>query len=120
MDSLRPATSEEIAKISGSSDLDATCKVVALDTPKGPILFVVRKAVEVDPVYMPEGYSARHFVTGIRDISNFLLGHGATKFYFNLHADEESKEYREFIEHWGATPVSTAPDIRYKKELIAS
>ena len=118
MKALRPATSEEIAKIEAGSNLDQNCKIVALDTPKGPILFVVREAVtEVDPVHMPEGYNAHHFGAAIRDISNFLLGRGVTHFFFNLHADDASADYRTFIEKWGARRVSTAPDIRYRKNL---
>jgi hypothetical protein len=118
MKPLRPATPEEIEKIAATSDIDPTCMVVALDTQLGPILYVVRKAVEVDPVYMPEGFSPKHFSMAIRDIGNFLLGHGVTHYYFNLHADDSSKEYRDAIEKWGATAVSTAPDIRYRKQLI--
>lgn len=118
MELLRAATPEEVTKIASTSDLDATCVVMALDSPKGPTLFVIRRPVEVDPVYMPEGFTPRHFVAALRDVGNLLIGTGATHYYFNLHADEESKEYRDFMEHWGAVPVSTAPDIRYKKQLI--
>ena len=118
MNALRPATPEEIAKIADSSDLDPTCQVVALDTPKGPIIYVHRVAHEIDPVHMPEGFTPKHFFLGLRDIGHFLLGQGVTHYYFNLHASDESKEYRETMENWGATPVSTAPDIRYKKQIF--
>lgn len=118
MNLLRAATQEECDRIATSSDLDQTCQIIALDTPKGPILSVVRRAVEVDPVHMPEGYTPKHFSAFIRDISTYLLGQGVTHYYFNLHAGEESKHYRDAIESWGAVQVSTAPDIRYKKVIF--
>lgn len=116
MELLRVATSEEISRIQATSDLDGTCQVVALDTPKGAILFVIRRPVEIDPVYMPEGFTPRHWSMAIRDISNYLLGQGVTHYYFNLHADD--KPYRDAMENWGATAVSTEPDIRYKKVIF--
>jgi hypothetical protein len=116
MNLLRPATQEEVAKIAATSDLDETCQVIALDTPKGPILYVRRLAVEVDPVHMPEGFSPKHFHQAIRDISNFLLGQGVTHYYFNLHASDEN--YVAAMTDERTFPVSTEPDIRMRKNLI--
>jgi hypothetical protein len=118
MNLLRPATQEEVATVAANSDLDETCQVIALDTPKGPILAVRRVAIELDPVHMPEGFSPRHFHNFLRDAANYLLGQGATHYYFNLHA--EDKDYLEAMTDETCFPVSTKPDIRFRKNLLRS
>lgn len=115
---LRAAKKEEIEKIAPQADLDPTCLVIALDSPKGTILAVLRVATEVDPAFFPEGCDTRQKLLFMRDIENFLIGRGVAQYYFNLHADEASVDYRSAVEKWGAQPVSTAPDIRFKKQLF--
>lgn len=117
MNLLRPATPEEVASVAAKSDLDPTCQVIALDTPKGPIVYVHRIAHEIDPVHMPEGFTPRHFHQAIRDISNFLLGQGVTHFYFNLHANDP--DYIKAMTDERTHPVSTQPDIRFRKNIFS-
>jgi hypothetical protein len=40
---------------------------------------------------------------------------GVKEIYFNIHAKDEA--YIKVIENWGGQPVSTEPDIRFKKVL---
>ena len=117
-DFLRAARPEEIEKIKASSDLGPGCAVAALDTPNGPILAVVRHAWEVDPMYFPEGCDDRHKAMFLRDISNYMFGLGAPSYYFNIHASDAFKPFREAVVARGAEQVSTEPEIRFKKDLI--
>jgi hypothetical protein len=120
LNTLRPATPEEIEKIKATSDLDQTCMVIALDSQKGTSLAVLRVPVEVDPVYFPEGVEPRFKLLFMRDIENFLFGKGVSSFYFNLPASDDFKAYRDAISNpqtFGAVAVSPQPDIRFKKQL---
>src|SRR5882762_11987038 len=102
MKTLRAATPEEIATIKDTADLDQNCLVVALDTPKGVIKGVVRIATEVDPVYFPEGIEPRYRLLFMRDVENFLLGRGASNYFFNILATDETKDFRDSTIRWGA------------------
>lgn len=119
MKQLRPATIEEIESIKEESNLTQTSQVVALDTPLGPILYVVRQAVELDPVHMPKGSNAHHFGAALRDISNWFLGGGVTTFFFNLHCEDADGEYGEFMEKWGCDRLSKKPIYRYRKDILS-
>lgn len=114
---LRPATQEEVASITAKSDIDQSSEVLALDTPNGPILMVHRVAHELDPMILPKGFTVRHFHNALRDASNFLLGRGVTHFYFNLHADAE--EYISAMTTDDTRPVSTQPEIRFRKQIFS-
>jgi hypothetical protein len=118
MKTLRAATPEEIEQIKGTADLDANCLVVALDTPKGVIKGVIRIATEVDPVYFPDGCEPRYRLLFMRDVENFLLGRGASNYFFNIHATDETKSFRDSVAGWGAKQVSLAPEYRFRKNLI--
>jgi hypothetical protein len=112
---LRAATTAEIESIRDKSDLDPTCQVVALDTPKGAIIGVIRRPVELDPVHFPEGVDDRHKTVFARDVANGLLFMGVTHFYFNVPADDA--KWLAVIQNWGAESVSPAPELRFKKVL---
>lgn len=115
MQRLRSATDEEVEKIRATSDLDATCIVLALDTPQGTALAVIRNPVEVDPVYFPEGASTKLNAFFIRDIETFLSAKGISSYYFNC--DPANEVWVEAVKHWGAEQVSTKEELRFKKIL---
>lgn len=114
MNRVRKATEEEIEKIKSFSDLSG-CSILALDTPQGPILGVLRTAIEVDPVIYPEALPDRWKLIFQRDVETVLAAQGVPKYYFNLHASNE--EWNKEVKKWGAIPQSTEPEIRYVKVL---
>ncbi len=115
MNTVRLATEAEIESIKDFSDLGPTCTVVALDTDKGPILAVIRRPVEVNPVIWPEGVPDRVKYVFMRDIATGLKFQLADSFYFNVLAENEAM--RKVAATLGAEEVSPAPEIRYKKVL---
>lgn len=114
---LRPATKDEFESIKASSDIGPNCTVVALDTPNGAILSVVRQCWEVDPMHFPEGCDSRHKAAFLRDICHYMVGLGAPSFYFNINASEEFAAFREAVVVRGAEQVSVVPEIRFKRDL---
>jgi len=113
---LRKATPEEAVSIAHNSDLGPGCDVIALDTPKGAILAVIRTCKELDPVHYPEGIDTRMKTVFLRDAAHLMMGFGAPSYYFNLPADDEA--YQAAAKHWGCEQVSTSPVLRFKKDLI--
>ena len=117
MNQLRAATPQEIESIKVNSDLDPTCLVVAMDTPQGAILGVIRRPVELDPVHFPQGLDDRYKVLFARDVSTGLMFQGVTHFYFNVDAGDTA--WQNVIKKWGAEAVSPAPEIRFKKVVFS-
>lgn len=115
MKRIRLATQEEIDKIRPTADLDPTCIVLALDTAIGPFVCVVRTAIEVDPVYSPEGCTDRQKAMFMRDVETTLAAKGASTYYYNVDASDE--QWQKNIQSWGAEKVSLHPEIRFKVTL---
>lgn len=115
MDRLRVATPEEIEEIKLSSDLDPTCAVMALNTAAGVAKCVIRLAVEVDPVYFPEGFPDRLKAVFMRDVETHLAAKGALSYYFNI--DAEDSTWQTVVKSWGSEQVSKQPELRFKKIL---
>lgn len=115
MERLRLATEAEVEEIKSTSDLDPTCAVLALTTAAGVAKCVVRMVVEVDPVYFPEGFPDRLKAVFLRDVETYLSAKGVPKYYFNIL--ESDLQWQEVAETWGAKKVSTAPEVRFKKDL---
>ena len=117
MKRIRVATVEEVESIKGVSDLDPSCIVLALDTGSGTPLAVVRTAIEVDPVHFPPDFPDRLKMVFMRDVETVLAAKGVDHYYFNIVNAPETQTYRDTMIHWGATPVSEAPETRFKKVL---
>jgi hypothetical protein len=115
MNRLRAATPDEVESIKLTSDLDAGCLVLALDTQSGTALAVVRTAVEVDPLYSPEGFTTKQKAFFMRDVETFLAAKGVSNYYFNIDAD--ATEWQENLKKWGSSQVSVRPELRFKKVL---
>lgn len=115
MNRLRVATPEEVAKIQANSDITPNCIILALDTQAGPAFAVVRQAVEVDPIHFPEGASDKMKAFFLRDIETFLTAKGVDAFYFNILTTDEA--WQNYVKHWGAEQLSTAPEFRFKRLL---
>lgn len=111
---IRLATPEEIQTVAKDGDCEG-CSVLALTTPDGTPLAVVRTAVEVDPMYFPEGLSDRMKAMFIRDIETVLAAQGVRKYYFNVHTSNE--KMINYSEHYGAIKTSTEPEFRFSKVL---
>lgn len=111
---IRVATPEEVATIEKNSDCKG-CMVLALDTPEGTPLAVIRTAVEVDPVIYPEKLSNRMKAMFQRDVETVLAAQGVQSYYFNVHASNE--RMLEAVKTYGAVEQSTEPEIRFKKVL---
>jgi hypothetical protein len=115
MNTLRLATEAEVESIKSVGDLGGTSTVVALDTDKGPILAVIRRPVEVDPVIWPEGTSDKTKYVFWRDIITGLKFQAVESLYFNIRADNTSM--LKIAESLGAETISPAPELRWKKVL---
>jgi hypothetical protein len=111
---IRVATSEEVATIAKVSDCEG-CVVLALDTPEGTPLAVIRTAVEVDPVIYPEKLSARWKAMFQRDVETVLAAQGVKKYYFNVHTSNEAM--LKVVDTFGAVQQSTEPEFRFVKVL---
>jgi hypothetical protein len=117
MKRIRVATAEEVESIKGVSDLDPSCIILALETNSGTPLAVVRTAIEVDPVHFPPDFPDRLKMVFMRDVETVLAAKGVDHYYFNILNTPETETYRDTMVHWGATPVSEAPETRFKKVL---
>ena len=115
MKHLRLATPEEIEKIKLESDLDASCKILALDTAMGTAFAVVRIAIEVDPAFYPEGFGPKQIAMFTHDIENYLWAQNVSSYYFNV--DPADDKWIGFIKSWGAEQTSKSPELRFKKVL---
>lgn len=115
MQHLRLATPEEIEKIKLESDLDSTCKVLALDTAMGTAVAVIRVPVEVDPAFYPEGFGVKQIAMFTHDIENYLWAQNVGAYYFNVNPADE--KWISIIKNWGCEQVSKQPDLRFKKGL---
>lgn len=120
MEGIRLATQEEIDRIKTGADLGPTTSVIAWSgkTEEDTILAVLRQATELEPVYFNGAAATRKamFIWGVENMLRFL---GTKEYYFNMPTDDASKEWRETVTHWGAEQVSVAPELRFKKVLLA-
>ncbi len=115
MNTLRLATEAEVESIKLVGDLGGTSTVIALDTDKGPILAVIRRPVEVDPVIWPEGTSDKTKYVFWRDIITGLKFQAVESLYFNIAADNAGMQ--KIAKSLGAETVSAAPELRFKRAL---
>ena len=115
MNRIRLATTEEIESIKSTSDLDATCSVLALDAQSGTAFAVVRTPVEVDPVYFPENWTTRLKAMFMRDVETVLSAKGATSYYYNIKVSDT--DWINAVESWGGVRTSAAEEFRFKKLL---
>jgi hypothetical protein len=113
MKKIRLATEEEITSIQDRADLDTGCTVVALDTPNGPILGVMRQIVELDPVVFPPKVDDRTKYMFIRDAEILMMARGVPFYYFNIKTEDES--WIKIAERAGAQKTSEGPEFRFKK-----
>jgi len=111
---IRVAIPEEVKSIQDKSDCTG-CTVLALDTPEGVALAVIRTALEVDPMIYPDGLSDRMKAMFVRDVETVLAAQGAAKYYFNVHASNE--KMLDYAKHYGAIQQSTEPEIRFVRGL---
>lgn len=108
MDTIRLATIEEIEAIIEGSDLTPGSTILSFGADRA----VVRPVIEIDPVYCESPKRKAWFIS---HIETWLRLNGVTAYYFNIKANEP--EWKEAVEHWGAKQMSTAPELRFKKEL---
>lgn len=114
MDAIKLASAEQVERI--SKDVDWVPETVVLAM--GEDLAVVKKVVELDPVFFaPESNTSRRlmFTWGVE---NWLRLNGTVNYFFNILADDESAVWRKVVETHGAKARSKAPEIRFGKELI--
>lgn len=111
---IRVATPEEVETVVKSGD-SREGTVLALTTPEGTPLAVIRTVVEVDPIFFPEKLSDRMKAMFIRDIETVLAAQGVSKYYFNVHSSNEKMV--NYSTHYGAFKLSTEPEFRFVKAL---
>lgn len=114
MNRIRLATESEIAAIKDTSDLDAGCYVIALNTQQGVPVAVVRQATEVNPVHFPAGMTTKLKLLFMRDVETSLWSRGVSHYYLQIPADD--KEYIDAMrDTFKAEQVSPAPELKFKK-----
>lgn len=111
---IRVATAEEVASIAEKSDIQPGL-VLALSTPEGTPLAVIRTVTEVDPMFFPEKLSDRMKAMFIRDVETVLAAQGIQKYYFNVLATNE--KMINYSTHYGAVKQSVEPEVRFSKVL---
>lgn len=112
MDIIRLAIPEEVAAIQATSDITPTSTVLTFG---GKDFAVMRNCFELDPVIFSEGCSNQRKLLFIMNIETSMRLQGIKEYYFNVAADNDA--WRQVVETSGASPVSVAPEIRYKKAL---
>lgn len=110
MDKIRPATPEEMKEIADTSDVTPLSKGFVYKGIKG----VWRITNEADPIYF-NGASDRDKVQFLFAMQHFLMGTGATEFYFQVPVNDE--KYQSILEHLGMKKTSREPEYRYKVSL---
>jgi hypothetical protein len=115
MEPIRLATAEEIKAIEATSDLSSALSVVALGEGDRTVCAVIRQALEVDPMVAGNAVNTQRKALFIWGIENALRLQGFKQYYFNV-LDSDAT-YKQIVQSWGAVPVSTAPEIRFKKVL---
>lgn len=112
LERLRLATQEEIDSIVKEADLTASSRVLVQGSSKA----VWRICNEIDPMFYEEGTSNQQKGLFINNLQNFLIGAGASEFYFNIPvADEVTPQL--LTSHFGAQRTSKEPEYRYKITL---
>lgn len=117
MNRIRLARPDEVESIREQSDITNDSIMLALDTQAGTPIAVIRPVIEVDPVNFPESFPDKLKVIFMRDIETYLMAKGIGAYYFNIHANDSMKPWRDVSTTWGAKEISTEPEIRYKKVL---
>lgn len=119
MTHLRSATKEEIESIKDKSDFTPGTIVLAMDNGHGGTdLAVVRPCWEVDPIFIADSSGDSQKARFMWGLEERMIGAGITGYYFNMPADDASKQWRKVAQSWGAEPVSKAPEWRYRKVLV--
>lgn len=111
MEPIRLATPEEIEAIASKSDLGPDCRVMAF----GKDLAVIRNCYEIDPVHFAEGTPDSRKVAFLWGLENMMRMVGVPHYYFNISPSDE--RWKAIVEHWGASQISTEPELRFKKVL---
>lgn len=118
MDQIRLATAEEVEAIKLKADLEFATAIFALPHKDGtPDLAVLRNVLELDPVFFSDKTGDQRKAYFITTLETHLRLSGLKGYYFNLLADEPTKQWRQIVTKWGAQQVSVAPELRYKKSL---
>ena len=113
MDAIKPATPEEIQRISASADITGASTVLSM----GENLAVLRQCLELDPVYFADASPTSQRMLFIWGIENILRIQGAREYYFEVPQDNDT--WKNAVEKWGATHVFNGqPMYRYKKVLF--
>jgi len=113
LEHLRLATPEEILAIQETSDITPRTQVFALGEQKA----VVRNVFEIDPIYTA-GAKAGPLAKFVWGLEERLIGMGVDAYYFDMPIDDEAKEWRETVEHWGAGRTMPFATFRYKRVLV--
>lgn len=112
MDTIRKATPEEIAVFADRSDLTPTSDVL---TYGGKDFAVIRTCTEIDPMFFAEDSSVNRRAIFAMNLESILRFQGVREIYFNVPVTDE--KYIKVLEHWGASPTSKEPELRFKKVL---
>lgn len=122
MENIRLATAEEIEKIAKKSDIhpeDIASRRVEVwgmsNGDKEPLLGVIRKAIELDPVHIPEGTPDVRKAAFIWALECGMRMQGIPAYYFNIHTADT--KWKDTCEKFGAEILSTEPEFRFKKVL---
>lgn len=112
MDIIRLATPEEVEAIQSKSDITPASTVVTFG---GKDFAVLRNCFELDPVIFDPETTDKRKLFFLTNLETSMRLQGMREIYFNIHADDA--DWIKVATHWGASPTSEKPEIRFKKVL---
>ena len=112
---LRLATKEEVEKIRDTSNYGPETIVYAMDQGPQPDLAVVKRVVELDPIYFAPDTNDVQKAKFIWALEERMAGGGVGQYFFSVKSADE--RWQKIIESWGCQKVSLQPDVRYMKVL---
>lgn len=112
----RYATKEEVEAIRATSNFPPEFTVFAMDNHPGePDIAVVKRVVEMDPVYFSKHTNDVQKARFVHAIEERMAGSGIQQYHFSVAYSDE--RWRKVIESWGGKQLNEFPEARYLKEL---
>ena len=113
MKPIRLATPEEIKSIEAHSDLHDGCTVLAFGDGEDTDFAVLRNVIEIDPLLTKDNPKRKALF--VWALENMLRFQGIKRYYFNIAPEDAA--WKDTVEKWGAQQTSTAPELRFRKDL---
>lgn len=115
MKHVRLATKDEVESLRATSNYTAETIVYAMDQNAEPDFAVVKRVVELDPVYFSKHTNDIQKARFIWALEERMAGGGVEQYFFDIPADDQ--RYQAVVKNWGAEQVSIKPVLKFQKVL---